>query len=102
MNKQDLEKSQYYGTNFELQNINGKTYGSTTTIYHNLIKKAFDRVWYDGLWHVMSEFGIGKDLIKIIKSLYISAKSYVLLNNHIVTDFNTTVGVRQGSLLSSV
>ena len=46
---------------------------------------------HKGLWHVMSEFGIDNYLIKIIKSLYNSAKSYVLLNNQIGTDFNTTL-----------
>ena len=59
-------------------------------------------MWYEGLWSVMSEFGIGNDLIQIIKSIYISAKSSVLFNKFIGTDFNTTVGVRQGSLLSTV
>ena len=73
-------------------------------VYHNFIdfKKAFDRVWHDGLWNVMSEFGIDNDLVKIIKSLYESAKSAVLLNNQIGTKFDTTVGVRQGCLLSPV
>ena len=43
-------------------------------VYHNFIdfKKAFDRMctlpWHDGLWNVMSECGIGNDLIQIIKS----------------------------------
>ena len=71
---------------------------------HNFIdfKKSFDRAWYEGLWIVMSEFGIGNDLIKIIKSLYNSAKSSALFNNQIGTHFNTIVGVRQGSLLSRV
>ena len=37
--------------------------------YHNCIdyKKAFDRVWHEGLWHVMSSFGIGNDIIQFIK-----------------------------------
>ena len=38
----------------------------------------------------------------ICKSLYISSKSSVMLNNNIGTKFNTTVGVRQGCLLSPV
>ena len=73
-------------------------------VYHNFIdyKKAFDRVWHEGLWHVMSSFGIGNDIIQCIKSLYISSKSSVLLNNNNGTKFNTTVGVRQGCLLSPV
>ena len=66
-------------------------------VYHHFIdfKKAFDIVWYEGLWHMMSEFGIGNDLIKIIKSLYNSPKSSIQLNNQIGTYFNTTVGVKQ-------
>ena len=73
-------------------------------VYHNFIdyKKAFIRVWHEGLWHVMSSFGIGSDIIQCIQSLYMSSKSSVLLNNNIGTKFNTTVGVRQGCLLSPV
>ena len=38
-------------------------------VYHNFIdyKKAFDRVWHESLWHVMSYFGIGNDIIQCIK-----------------------------------
>ena len=50
----------------------------------------------------MSSFGIGNDIIQCIKSLYNFAKSSVLLNNNIGTKFNTTVGMRQGCLLSHV
>ena len=78
-------------------------------VYHNFIdfKKAFDRVWHEGLWNVMSEFGIGNDLIKIIKLLYESVKSaaeltvLVLLNKQIGTKFDTTV-VKQCCILLSV
>ena len=45
-----------------------------------------------GFVDVMSEFGIGNDLIKILKSLYESVKSAVLLKNQIGTKFDTTVG----------
>ena len=50
----------------------------------------------------MSSFGIGNDIIQCIKSLYNSSKSSVLLNNNIVTKFNTAVGVKQWCLLSPV
>ena len=40
-------------------------------------KKAFARVWHEGLWHVISSFGIGNDIIQCIKSLYNSSKSSV-------------------------
>ena len=73
-------------------------------VYHNFIdfKKAFDRVWHKGLWQSMYNFGISQDIIEIIKSLYSSSTSAVLINNVTGSFFNTTVGVRQGCLLSTV
>ena len=71
-------------------------------LYHNFIdfKKAFDRVWHDGLWHVLKKFNIEAGLIDMIKALYDNANSAVLLNNQLGDFFRTTVGVRQGCLLS--
>ena len=73
-------------------------------LFHNFIdfKKAFDRVWQQGLWQVMEDFNITHELIQLIKALYNNAKSKVLLNNEAGTAFKTTVGVRQGCLLSPV
>ena len=35
-------------------------------LYHNFVdfKKAFDRVWHEGLWKVMSHFNIDKVLLQ--------------------------------------
>ena len=73
-------------------------------LFHNFIdfKKAFDRVWHEGLWHVLRGFGIEEGLIQVIQALYNSASSAVLLNSDIGDFFKTTVGVRQGCLLSPV
>jgi hypothetical protein len=73
-------------------------------LFHNFIalKKAFDRVWHDGLWQVLRKFGIGEGLIQTINALYNTSGSAVLLNNQIVDYFKTTVGVRQGCSLSPV
>jgi len=50
----------------------------------------------------MRRLGIGEDLTDMIKALYSQDKSAVLLNNQICDFFNTSVGVRQGCLLSPV
>ncbi|KAL8579713.1 hypothetical protein ACOMHN_034789 [Nucella lapillus] len=73
-------------------------------LFHNFIdfKKAFDQVWHDGLWQVMRNYNIDSNIIDVIKALYDDSKSAVLLNNHIGELFRTTVGVRQGCLLSPV
>ena len=73
-------------------------------LFHNFIdfKKAFDRVWHDGLWQVLRKFGIEEGIIQTIQALYKTASSAVLLNNQIGEYFKTTVGVRQGCLLSPI
>ncbi|KAL8607179.1 hypothetical protein ACOMHN_009573 [Nucella lapillus] len=71
-------------------------------LFHNFIdfKKAFDRVWHDGLWQVMRNYNIDSNIIDVIKVLYNDSKSAVLLNDQIGEYFRTRVGVRQGCLLS--
>ena len=71
-------------------------------LYHNFIdfKKAFDRVWHDGLWKTLRQFNIEEGLVQIIQALYKNAESAVILNNQIGDFFHTTIGVRQGCLLS--
>ena len=73
-------------------------------LYHNFIdfKKAFDRVWYEGLWHTMNIFGISYDITASIKALYANSESSVLLENNIGDPFKTYVVVRQGCPLSPV
>ena len=71
-------------------------------LYHVFInfKKAFDRVWHAALWATMKKYNISTNLIQVIKNLYDKATSAVLFNSSIEDWFRTTVGVRQGCLLS--
>ena len=71
-------------------------------LYHVFIdfKKAFDMVWHAALWATMKKYNISTNLIQVIKNLYSKATSAVLFNNSIGDWFRTTVGVRQGYLLS--
>ena len=73
-------------------------------LHHNFIdfKKAFDRVWHEGLWHSLRKFNFDEGLISVISSLYDQAQSAVLLEGNIGEKFHTSVGVRQGCLLSPV
>ena len=48
----------------------------------------------------MKKYNIYTNLIKVIKNLYSKATSAVLFNSSIGDWFLTTVGVRQGCLLS--
>ena len=71
-------------------------------LYHVFIdfKKAFDRVWHAALWVIMKKYNISTNIIQVIKNLYNKATSAVLFNGSIGDWFRTTVGVRQGCLLS--
>ena len=71
-------------------------------LYHNFVdfKKAFDRVWHEGLLKVMRHFNIDDNIIAIIENIYKKTNSTVLVNNKTRTFFNTSVEVRQGCLLS--
>ena len=71
-------------------------------LYHVFIdfKKAFDRVWHAALWATMKKYNISTNLIQVSKNLYNKATSAVLFNSSIRDWFRTTVGVRQGCLLS--
>ena len=65
-------------------------------------KKDFDRVWHDALWlwASMQFYNIDQHLINVIQSLYKNSTSAVYHNSKIGKWFNTSVGVRQGCLLS--
>ena len=71
-------------------------------LYHVFIdfKKAFDRVWHAALWATMKKYNISTNLIQVIKNLYNKTTSAVLFNGSIGDWFRTTIGVRQGCLLS--
>jgi len=71
-------------------------------LFHVFIdfKKAFDRVWHDALWATMHKYNMGKKLIETIQQLYANAHSAVLIQGSMGEWFRTTVGVRQGCLLS--
>ena len=61
--------------------------------------KAFDRVWHAALWATMKTYN-STNLIQVIKNLYNKITSAVFFNSSIGDWFRTTVGVRQGCLLS--
>ena len=71
-------------------------------LFHGFVdfKKAFDRVWHAGLWSTMKLYNINANLIKVIESLYSKATSAVYYNGSVGEWSRTTVGIRQGCLLS--
>ena len=73
-------------------------------LYHVFIDfiKAFDRVWHAALWTTMRKYNFSANLVRTIEQLYGKATrlSAVQMNGSIGEWFRTTLGVRQGCLLS--
>jgi len=71
-------------------------------VFHNFIdfKKAFDRVWHEALWHTMAKYNINQGMTRLIQELYENAKTTVMVGNNYSEWFESTVGVRQGCILS--
>ena len=86
---------------FDLRILCEKYFQHQQDLYHVFIdfKKAFNRVWHAALSATMKKY-ISTNLIQVIKNLYNKAASAVLFNSSIGDWFRTTVGVRQGCLLS--
>ena len=88
---------------FNLRSIIEKYQEHQQQLFHVFIdfKKAFDRVWHQALWATMHKYNINQNLIALIEELYNNATSSVCLDGDIGEWFRTTVGIRQGCLLST-
>ena len=63
-------------------------------------EKAFDSVWQEGVWKALSFFGFPAKIIRLLRSLYSKSQSAVRVNGELTDWFKTTVGVRQGCVIS--
>ena len=63
-------------------------------------KKAFDSIWREGLWRVLRNYGFPEKIVRILESLYGGTVSAVRTKSGLSEWFETTVGVKQGCILS--
>ncbi|KAF8633797.1 hypothetical protein AX17_004355 [Amanita inopinata Kibby_2008] len=63
-------------------------------------EKAYDRIRHDFLWDSLRKFGFPNNLIRLIRGLYESAYTSVIINGVLSDPFKVTRGVRQGDPLS--
>ena len=92
----------YYRANLQYESTDGKISTTSTRFTPCLyrLQKAFDRVWHTTLWTTMYKCNIGAKPIIIIKNVCDKSKSAVHFKGSTGDWFRTTVGVRQGCLLS--
>ena len=65
-------------------------------------EKAFDRVEWPWLFHVLKKFGLGTYFINWIQIIYKNMKSAIVTNGYISPYFNISRGIRQGDPLSAL
>ena len=64
------------------------------------LEKAFDRVPRKVLWWALRSLGVEEWAVRVIQGMYANARSRVRVNGKLSEDFDVTVGVHQGSVLS--
>ena len=66
------------------------------------IQKAYDSVWHDGLWYKLWDMGVKGRMWHVLKKMYESSKSAVLLEGEKSDTFTIEQGVAQGCSLSPI
>ena len=64
------------------------------------IRKAYDRVWRDGLWKALWQKGVRGRMWRVLKGYYKKVQSAVRLEGGNTDWFDVDVGVRQGCVIS--
>ena len=62
-------------------------------------KETFDRV-RAGLWEKIADAGVKGKMWRVLRSIYASVESCVMVNGHVTDWFQIRTGVRQGCVLS--
>ena len=76
--------------------------GKTTYAFFLDVQKAYDMVWRDGLWLKLWDMGVKGRIWRVIKKMYESSRSAVLLEGEQSAAFNVEQGVAQGCSLSPI
>ena len=63
-------------------------------------RKAFDKVWHQGLIYKIMQTGIESPMIRILANFLNNRKAHIKVNNEIGKTFNLKAGVPQGDVLS--
>jgi len=76
--------------------------GRHTYLFFLDVKKAFDTVWRDGLWARLWECEVRGKMWRVIRAIYSSVQSSVLVGNERTRWFDIHQGVRQGDSMSPI
>jgi hypothetical protein len=66
------------------------------------VKKAYDTVWRAGLWKRLWEEGVRGKMWRVVKGMYQTVESAVLVGDESTEWFKLEAGVRQGCVMSPI
>lgn len=76
--------------------------GKETYAFFLDVQKAYDTVWRSGLWLKLWDLGVKGRIWRVIKKMYESSRSSVLLEGEKSASFSVEQGVAQGCSLSPI
>ena len=76
--------------------------GKRTYAFFLDIQKAYDTIWRNGLWLKLWDMGVKGKIWRVIKQMYESSRSAVLLEGERSESFSVQQGVAQGCSLSPI
>jgi hypothetical protein len=82
--------------------LRNKRAGKTTYTCFIDFRKAFDTVWFDGLWKRLWDSGVRGKAWRTIRALYSSIQARAKVGDNLTRPVNMRQGVRQGCPLSPV
>ena len=66
------------------------------------LRKAYDRVWREGLWENLDKMGFSGKTLAMIKALYANTQQRINLDWGSTKWFNSEIGLKQGCVLSPI
>ena len=73
-----------------------------TAMYRVKLHNYIYYIWHDGLWYKLWDMGVKGRMWRVIKKMYMSSRSMVLLEGEKSDSFNVEQGVAQGCSLSPI
>ena len=64
------------------------------------MEKTFDRMPQKVLWWALRVVGVPEWLVKLVRTMYVGARSIARVNSSFSEEFEVKVGVHRGSVLS--
>jgi hypothetical protein len=74
--------------------------GKSTYLCYVDVRKAYDKVWRDGLWLSLWRMGMRSNMYRMIKSMFSTMRRQVTIEGGVSAEFGIDLGVAQGAVTS--